>query len=185
MKQEILKLRAEGKTYNQIQGILGCSKGTISYHCGEGQKERHKERRIKNKGQHLICSKIDKFFRKALRTKADDFQRERIFTYNKESKTRRTLGSHLEKTFKYKDIIEKFGVKTKCYLTGREINLFEPKTYHFDHKIPCKKGGENNFNNLGIACKEANMAKSDMLLEDFFNLCKEVLEYNGYKVEKI
>ena len=36
MKEEILRLRQEGKTYTQIQDILGCSKGTISYHCGEG-----------------------------------------------------------------------------------------------------------------------------------------------------
>jgi transposase len=39
-KDKIIQLRAEGKTYNEIQKILGCSKGTISYHVGEGQKEK-------------------------------------------------------------------------------------------------------------------------------------------------
>ena len=39
MKEQILKLREEGKTYNEIQKITGASKGTISYHCGEGQKD--------------------------------------------------------------------------------------------------------------------------------------------------
>jgi hypothetical protein len=36
MKYEdsILKLRASGKSYNEIVNILGCSKGTVSYHCG-------------------------------------------------------------------------------------------------------------------------------------------------------
>ena len=40
MKEEILKLRKEGKTYNEIVKILGCSKGTVSYHCSDGQKEK-------------------------------------------------------------------------------------------------------------------------------------------------
>ena len=56
MKQEILKLRAEGKTYDQIQVLLNCSKGTIAYHCGEGQKEKYREnnqRRQKKNRQWL------------------------------------------------------------------------------------------------------------------------------------
>lgn len=40
MKEQILKLRAEGKTYNEIVNILGCSKGTISYHCGNKGKSK-------------------------------------------------------------------------------------------------------------------------------------------------
>ena len=43
-KEEIFKLRSEGKTYSQIQKQLGCSKGTIAYHLGEGQKEKTKDR---------------------------------------------------------------------------------------------------------------------------------------------
>lgn len=35
MKENILKLRKEGKSYNEIRNILGCSKGTISYHCSK------------------------------------------------------------------------------------------------------------------------------------------------------
>ena len=33
MKEKILDLRNEGKSYNEISTILGCSKGVISYHC--------------------------------------------------------------------------------------------------------------------------------------------------------
>lgn len=33
MKNKILRLRDEGKTYNQIKEITGLSKSTISYHC--------------------------------------------------------------------------------------------------------------------------------------------------------
>lgn len=40
MKDKILKLREEGKNYNEISAILGCSKSTISYYCSEGQKNK-------------------------------------------------------------------------------------------------------------------------------------------------
>ena len=43
-KENILKLKSQGKSYRQIQAILGCSKGTISYHLGEGQKQKTRER---------------------------------------------------------------------------------------------------------------------------------------------
>jgi len=33
MKEKILKLRKEGLSYKKIQKILGCSLGTIGYHC--------------------------------------------------------------------------------------------------------------------------------------------------------
>lgn len=43
-KEDILRLRAEGKSYRQIQEVLGCSKGTIAYHLGPGQKDKTKDR---------------------------------------------------------------------------------------------------------------------------------------------
>ena len=43
-KEDIFRLRQEGKTYNQIQNVLGCSKGTIAYHLGDGQKEKYHQR---------------------------------------------------------------------------------------------------------------------------------------------
>ena len=46
MREQILRLKQEGKTYNEIKEIVGCSKGTISYYCGEGQKEKTSQRRI-------------------------------------------------------------------------------------------------------------------------------------------
>lgn len=35
IKEQILALRAEGKSYKQIEALIGCSRGTISYHCSE------------------------------------------------------------------------------------------------------------------------------------------------------
>lgn len=35
MKEDILRLRKEGKSYNEIRKILGCAKSTVSYHCSK------------------------------------------------------------------------------------------------------------------------------------------------------
>lgn len=34
-KEDILRLRAEGKSYSEISDVLGCSKGTIAYYLKE------------------------------------------------------------------------------------------------------------------------------------------------------
>lgn len=38
MKDAILKLKENGKTYNEIKEILGCAMSTISYHCNKNGK---------------------------------------------------------------------------------------------------------------------------------------------------
>lgn len=44
MREEILKLRAEGLSYKQIKEKTGCSLGTISYYCSPVQKEKTLQR---------------------------------------------------------------------------------------------------------------------------------------------
>lgn len=48
-KDNIIKLYAEGKSYREIQKILGCSKGTIAYHIGKGQKEKTRARTTRSR----------------------------------------------------------------------------------------------------------------------------------------
>jgi transposase len=48
-KENILILHAEGKSYRQIQEILGCSKGTIAYHLGKGQIEKTRTRTTRSR----------------------------------------------------------------------------------------------------------------------------------------
>jgi hypothetical protein len=48
-KDDIIKLYGKGKSYREIQGILGCSKGTIAYHIGNGQKEKNRIRTNRNR----------------------------------------------------------------------------------------------------------------------------------------
>jgi len=49
MKEQILKLRSEGKTYTQIKSVLGCSLGTICYHLRSDQKQKSSIRRKKHR----------------------------------------------------------------------------------------------------------------------------------------
>lgn len=37
MKEQIIKLRKEGKSYSQIRNILGCALSTISFHCSTSE----------------------------------------------------------------------------------------------------------------------------------------------------
>ncbi len=58
MKESILKLRDQGYTYNQITAELGCSKGTVAYHCGPGQQAKtlQRQRDKRNKVRRYLQS---------------------------------------------------------------------------------------------------------------------------------
>tara|TARA_Y100001938_G_C7868411_1_gene319075 strand:+ start:279 stop:494 length:216 start_codon:yes stop_codon:yes gene_type:complete len=47
--EKIIELAKKGLSYRQIQEELGCSKSSIAYHLGKGQKEKAKLRSKKSK----------------------------------------------------------------------------------------------------------------------------------------
>jgi CRISPR/Cas system Type II protein with McrA/HNH and RuvC-like nuclease domain len=172
MKDQILKLRSEGKSFKQIAKILGCAKSTVSYHCGEGQKEKSMDRQNKRR-REIVNSKLTSF-KNRFRHRTRDFQR-------------REENNKLGKAnydFTREDVLNKFGVDTKCYLSGTPINMLRSNDYAFDHVIPVSKGGLNTLENLGITTKLVNRIKTDQTPEELFFWCKKILEYNGYKVTK-
>lgn len=181
-KDQIISLRQQGKTYNQIVAILGCSKGTVAYHCGEGQKEKCSNRQREQRIAHCLTNKATRFKnpRKKPQRKHSDEPPTRLL----KKKTYRFQSGDAGLNFSFKDILEKYGTQTQCYLSGRSINLMEPRTYSFDHITPTSKGGVNSLENLGVTCREANMAKSDLLVGELIELCKDILEHQGFKVIK-
>ena len=187
LKNKILELRNKGLTYNQIKKELNCSKSTISYHCNINSKNnmlnRNKQNKLDNKEKYKILTKLSNFNSGKVR-----FFINNNIKYKRKNKIMDKLYKFNIKNNKfgyvtYEDIIEKFGLETKCYLTGKNINL-EKDNFNFDHIIPSCRGGYNTIDNLGITTPEANISKSYMILDEYLNLCKEVLENFGYKVIK-
>ena len=162
LKEQILKLRKEGKSYKKIEKELGCSLSTISYHCGKGQKEKAYQRVKKQRALYPWLHKQDHFIER---------YKDKDVTYNSKYFDREKLQGYLDSI-------------TECYLTGRKIDTSDVTTYQFDHIIPISKGGDSTFENLGITTPEANYAKGNLSVEEFIELCKDVLENFGYKVSK-
>lgn len=165
--EQIKSLRTEGKTYPEIAQIVGCAISVVCYHCGEGQKEKHalRQRLNSKRYNHIMKRKKDNFMCVKGDRKGPD-KRARSSCSSKE------FQAHLEK-------------HPFCYLTGRPIDLMAPSTWHCDHIVPVSKGGDNSLDNLGLTCKEANLAKANLSLEDFLSLCIEVLKHHGYDVNKV
>lgn len=179
MKEQILKLRSQGKTYLEIEKELGVRRSTISYHCGEGQKQKSFERSKKlrqENAKHIIGRKIDRYVQR----KVIDFKYGGLKGSGKRRRER-----DVELAFDHKKAFDIISNTKKCYLSGRDIDIIDSRSYHLDHIIPLsREGGTSELTNMGIACREANLAKSDMLVEEFVELCKDVLVNFGYEVIK-
>ena len=179
MKEEILKLRSEGKSYSDIVKILGCSKGTVSYYCGDGQKEKTDTRRKKRR-KNILIGKTERFVYRRSKNINETIRK----FQKRDNSVKGSVDSNIEVTFSWKDVIEKFGENTYCYLSGEKINLYNDD-YNLDHMIPASRGGDNSLNNLGITHKVANTMKSDLTPEELIEWCKKILEFNNYKIEKL
>lgn len=177
MKENILKLRAVGKSYRQIKKELGCSMSTISFHCGEGQKEKNNARRRKYRSKNYLLTKVYSFTNRKIKVASRDFQRREIGK-------RKVVAVNKINPFGYLSVLKKFGENTTCYLSGIPINLLKDNFYCLDHVIPVKCGGKNTLKNMGILHKEINRMKGELSIEDFVEWCIKVVKYNGYKIEK-
>lgn len=182
MKEKMMELRNQGLTHKQIAEKCGLSKAMVGYYLTDGRKERIRKNQQKRRSKmHPYACKLRTF----LENRINNGYESKIWTdiekvyYNK---LYNFNGQNMNTKITVEKLVEKFSDNPKCYLTGRKIDIHSPRSYNFDHIIPKAKGGDNSIENLGICIRDANQAKNDMLLPDFIQLCKDVLENNGYKV---
>ena len=179
-KDKILKLRAEGRSYREIQKILGCSKSTIAYHCDGGKEKARILRNLKKRKP--ICRKVSSFRVRCSKANHDGIRKKLKTFKRKLGGTRYKNKSHavvnnINKNYTCRDVLKKIGENPICYLTGKKIDLNKPETYHLDHIIPTAKGGTNDLDNLGICLKEANYAKGELSLQELYQLCEDILSW--------
>lgn len=183
-KEQILRLRLEGKSYKQICDILKCSKSTVAYHCGDGQKTKKSQRQIKFKNNsHPYQNKVYMFTNRkqdiVIKNKLKSIIRkqltDKISSFNRKNRIMST-------PFTVEDVINKFGENPKCYITGQSIDIYQPSTYQFDHIIPVSRGGNNSLENLGICITKANLAKNNMTPDELFAFCHQVIKYQAESV---
>lgn len=185
-KEDIIRLRKEGKSYSEIQKELRCSKSTISYHCGDGSEKKRAKEGVKNRSS--IIRKISAF---RARTSKEEFDKQAKKKQNQKNekvriktKTFKRAGglkthglvNNITEEYSYKDVLDKIGENPVCYLTGDPIDLSDSSSYQLDHIIPTSKGGTNDLSNLEICTKQANIAKSNLSLEELKALCKKILK---------
>ena len=187
-KADILRLRKEGKSYKQIAKILGCALSTISYHCRQSPRKPQKQT-----WKQRFAKKINKF---KSRCTAEEYRtfRNKVKTFKRKSpKSTRARGSgvptnsrvnNITEEYYAEDVINKIGLNPVCYLTGRKLDIKDTSSYTFDHRVPSALGGTNDLENLEICCAEANHAKAGLSLDDFYDLCAEILAYRAKQSNK-
>lgn len=177
-KEDILRLRREGKTYNQISKELGCSKSVISYHCGNGN-EKKRTSKFNKSSTGKLYKKINAFRSRISHSANNVAARGKLKTFKSRKKSSRTHSkvNNITENYTYQDVLNKIGDNPKCYLTGKPIDLQKTDTYQFDHIIPCSKGGTNDLDNLGVCTRSANSAKNDLSLEELYELCELILKW--------
>lgn len=187
--KKILKLRSQHKSMRTIANELNCSISTVSYYCNNSTKIKSinkaiKVRNGKYRWLYLFGQKVYDFQSR----KFNSNQILQNLDWNKKLRTAvsffRNRNNQMASQYNYKDVLKAWGgTKLKCYLTGRDIDI-EKDQYALDHIIPVSRGGSNEIDNMGLTCIQANSSKSDMTVDEYLSLCKEVLEYNGYTVTK-
>lgn len=158
-KETILKikeLRSKGVSYSKIGNLLDIPATTARYYANEEYRAGARKRSQRYRAKEPLQPKVNDYY-------AD---------------------SPEDRDFTLKDVKEKFSGRWICYLTGTPIDPGRTDEYALDHVIPKSRGGKSNLENMGLLRRDVNEAKSSKTVAEFLQLCKEVLEYNGYEVRR-
>lgn len=191
---DIINSKELGLSHKEISIKLNCSKSTVSYYCN---KNVLKNKNLKTNYDKNLNDSTYRFVRMFSNFKSRKYNKYNKISNDWNKKIRMSVIKFKDRNcvnkdernsiykYTYWDAIEYLGgINTKCYLTGTPINIYTDQ-YCLDHKIPVSKGGDNSLVNMGITIPLANYSKSSMDLNEYLDLCKLVLEYNGFVVTKI
>lgn len=185
--KQIIELRKQGLSYDEIAKQVNCCKSTVSYHCkGKTRKNcvEKRERWKTNEPWTFYFSKRVSSFRKR-KYKPSTYHI--CKNWNKKFRTAvsefKLKGTYMENYTYHEALKHVGGTQTHCYLTGTPINILTDD-YQLDHILPVSKGGTNELSNMAIATIEANQMKGGLTNEELFYWCQKILEHNGYTVTK-
>lgn len=139
MKENILKLKEEGKTIKEICQILNCAPSTVSYYLYEKTKISTRNRNRKNKKKYLTKNPVAEKLGNFLYSKRSTFNQ--IGPKTEKRSARKLKKSFLNSKFSMQELREKIGENPMCYITKTPINLTKKSSYSLDHIIPVCKGG--------------------------------------------
>lgn len=157
MKEKILKLREEGKTYKEISEALHIGIERVEWHCNPNRKNVSRNGNRNYRRKNPLYKKVASFHG-ITKTKVPSFS--------------------------YKEFLERVGEHPKCYVTNTPIDLNDIASYSIDHIIPNSRGGTNAIDNASLIRSDINRMKRDKTVDEFLALCVEVLTANGYEVRK-
>lgn len=186
--KQIIELRKQGLSYENIAKQVGCCKSTVSYHCKNQTRVKTSEKRERQRNEEpwkfYFSRRVSVFRTRKKRSVAG---------YTMCKNWRKKFSGAVLRFKKRNDMIENYdylealehvgGVNTHCYLTGLPINI-KKDDYQLDHILPVSKGGTNELSNMAIATIEANQMKGGLTNEELFYWCQKILEHNGYTVIK-
>lgn len=184
---KIIELRKLGYSYNKIQFELKCSKGAIAYYINPNEKNNCKKRTIKNRATILLSKKVFDFTNKTLKEQKILIKKERTLNQRLSIKIMKFncinhKGAKMKSKFTVEELKERIKNVKCCELSGRPLDITNTTSWHLDHKIPVSRGGDNSLDNVAILAKEVNFAKHNMTNDELIQLCKDILIFNGYKI---
>lgn len=189
MKESILKLRKEGKTYNEIIKLIGCSKSLISYYCNPNSKETIKKgkenrkngiylKRVSKNENCLNCnSKIENHGKKYCCQKCSSHHRSKL-TYEYYLNNQLEFSDKLYYTRCLKPYIldEQDNKCNICFCDNIHNN--KPLVFILDH---IDGNAKNNMrNNLRCICPNCD-SQLDTYKSKNKNSARNYIRYGGYK----
>jgi len=163
VKERILKLRQQGKSYKAIAQELNINRYQVEYYANPKKKEIMRRAGLKYRHKNPIQKKVANFH---------------CIT---------PINQRVCSSFPYKDFVQKIGPRPFCYLTGKPIDIHKPETYSIDHIIPVAQGGSNSLDNAGLISRRANELKMNRTPEQLLNDCHDVINFykKGYSQDSV